>query len=360
MPEPSRSVIWNIQALRFIAAFMVLLSHLYHEVPSVRGLAVLDYEPWLPVFWAGGVDIFFVISGFIMFSVGANKFGRPGCAKEFMMRRLIRVAPPYWLFTTSMILAIALFKDQIVHNDLAWPHVLASYMFLPWQNAEGRYYPILILGWTLNFEMAFYLIFAVALTQKRRLGLAALTAALSLAALVGMVTPPQGSPLAFWCNPIVIEFLLGIGLGLLRSARWRVNTVFALPLFAAGLLVMVLTQAYGIAGSYWVWRWAWMGLPATLLVYSAILLHDESPPSYWQRVLGFLGDTSFALYLSHPFSLGLVKLIWWQIGPADPNVFLVAAGAISILSAVLVYIWVERPLTVWLTRRYVEQNSSIH
>src|SRR6185437_16127795 len=111
--------------------------------------------------------------------------GLPGSPRAFLVRRLIRVVPPYWLFTSAMLLATALFSTRIAHPALDGWHVLASYLFVPWKNPYGRFYPVLILGWTLNFEMFFYALFALGLHWPKRRGLLFIGVSLSVLALCG-------------------------------------------------------------------------------------------------------------------------------------------------------------------------------
>ena len=342
----------QLQALRFVAAAMVLLSHLQHEVPSVRGLDVAGYAPWQPVFFAGGVDIFFVISGFIMHTIAAPHFGQPGAARSFFLRRLLRVVPPYWFFTTAMLLAALLFSGQVAHSQLSLPHVLASYLFLPFENPYGKIYPLLILGWTLNFEMMFYAVFALGLMFPRRWGLAFIGAVIGGLGLVGLVFEPARAPLAFWCNPIVFEFLMGIALAwcLQRGVRW--SPAAGAVSIAAGVAAMVWAVQAGIAGHHWAARALWMGLPACLVCAGVVWVRPQGKPGPLMRALMVGGDASFTLYLSHPFTLTVVAALWPRTGLAWPTAYVVAGAVASIAVSVGIHRWIEQPglrrLNVWL------------
>lgn len=338
-------MIWNIQTLRFIAAFMVLISHLHHEVPEVRGLITDGYMPFVPVYLAGGVDIFFVISGFIMYTVAGDTFGQPYAARQFLLRRLVRVVPPYWVYTIGMVLAIVLFADQIAHPQMDPWHIAGSFLFYPVQNAQGQYYPLLMLGWTLNFEMLFYVLFALALTQRRRVGLTLLTAAMLLVAAGSYAQPPAHTPFAFWCNSIVLEFLMGVGLAAWRKQHRPLSVPAGWALMALGAAAMVALHTAGITQQHWAWRWAWMGLPAAAVVAAAALMPNRNPPGPWQRLGGHLGDASFALYLSHPFVLALVKMGWPSLHLQAPEAYVAVGAAASVVASLVLYRWLERPLT---------------
>src|SRR3569623_79790 len=165
----------GLQILRFFAAFAVLLEHVVHEAlsfgiadPALHALEAFDFGV--------GVDVFFVISGFIMYYISAGEFGRPGAQSRFLPRRIIRLVPLYWLFTLAMLAAMLLVPGQLAHTVLDPLHILASFVFVPWLDSTGLAHPILGLGWTLNYEMYFYVLFSFALLLPRRIGLLALTA----------------------------------------------------------------------------------------------------------------------------------------------------------------------------------------
>jgi peptidoglycan/LPS O-acetylase OafA/YrhL len=350
-----KATLHNVQALRLVAALMVLVSHLQHEVPSVRGLDASHYVPWTPVWFAGGVDIFFVISGFIMYLIAAGSFGEPHAAREFLRRRLIRIVPPYWFFTTAMVAAMILLRDHVAHAVISPGHVVASYLFLPWVNPYGQFYPVLILGWTLNFEMLFYVIFALSLNFSRRLGLAMIATLIGGLAVVGALvdfrpTALAGSPIASWSNPIVLEFLFGIALAWVfaRGLRWSRTT--GVLVMAIGCGAMLAVQGAGVAGHYWPARCLWMGLPALALCAGATLIERTAEPGRVQRALEVGGDASFALYLSHPFSLAIIAAAWPLLGIASPLAYVAIAGAGALLCAVLLHLWLEKPVMAYLGR----------
>ena len=338
-----KAVLQHVQALRFVAAAMVLTSHLQHEVPSIAGLARSGWEPWRPVFFAGGVDIFFVISGFIMYTIASADFGRPGGAREFLVRRLLRIVPPYWLFTTAMVVAALAFSSHVAHAQLSPLHVLASYFFVPVANAYGKLFPVLILGWTINFEMLFYAVFALGLLLPRRVGLGVIGGVIALLGLAGLVFVPPG-PFAFWCNPIVFEFLMGIGLAWARQRGVTWPPAVAVAAVLAGVALMVLAMRTGFADRLWLARPLWMGVPAALFCAAAAFVREKAAPGPLLRAAMFGGDASFAIYLSHPFTLTAVAALWRFTGIVQPAAYLAVAAAASIAVAAVLHVVLERPL----------------
>lgn len=352
--EADRVVLHNAQMLRFVAAFMVLIGHIQHEVTEALFMRGREHMPWSPVFLPGGVDIFFVLSGFIMFHLGHASYGRPGEAWRFLVRRVVRVAPMYWLFTTLMLLALVLFPAHVSHKDIEWAHVLASYVFLPWENAYGKFYPVLILGWTLNFEMFFYGVMALSLALPRRWGLAWLVGVLAVLGLGGAFTvewPAVLSPMRFWWNPIVLEFLMGVGVAMLRIRGFRLTGAQAAWLMGLALCWMVFSHQVGITGTHWLARPWWMGLPAAALVLAAVCLPERGSPPAWKRWLSRGGDWSFAIYLSHPFSLTVAAMVWHRLGWTSVEGYVLACLIAGIVGGACVHAWIEQPLTRWLRRK---------
>ena len=339
-----KGTVGAIQGLRFLASAMVLIGHLNHEAVQ-RAAEFAAFQPFEPVWWAGGVDIFFVISGFIMYFIAADQFGKPGAASSFMRKRLMRLVPPYWLFTSLALLAMAVVPSQMAVNRAPLANVIGSYLFVPTGNAAGQMFPVLILGWTLNFEMLFYGIFAAGLLLPKRYGLVLIAFILLALSLAGFANAAQGAgPLGFWCNPIVLEFLFGIGIAMLRRTGLRLDMGAAGLVIGLGLGSLVAMHGLGVTGAFWAWRFVWAGLPAAILVGGAALMPPLANPGPLMRFIVLGGDASFALYLSHPFVLSLLAMVVARTGGMAPQIY-VATGFVCCLGAAIVlHIFGERPL----------------
>ena len=205
----------SIQALRAIAAIAVAVAHACHYLEKELGIP----NP-LPgsEFGSAGVDLFFVISGFVMVYASERFFRREARPAEFFLRRLARIVPLYWV-TTSIILAYLLLHYgslQAVHFSPAV--VIASYLFIPYPQTDGYMAPIHGVGWSLNFEMFFYVCFCLALPLGRRLGVAVLTALLVGLVAINRTLPP---PLDYLAEPIVLEFAMGMLIALAVREGYR-------------------------------------------------------------------------------------------------------------------------------------------
>ncbi len=148
----------GLQVLRVMAAVLVLITH--------SGFYVSERLDHSFKYWetgAAGVDLFFVISGFVMVYSSVKLIGDRRGWLVFSQRRIIRIVPMYWLATTVKLVVMVLAGEFVLHARFSLLDTSMSYLFLPTRNSDGNLFPLLGVGWTLNFEMLFYLLFAVAL-----------------------------------------------------------------------------------------------------------------------------------------------------------------------------------------------------
>src|SRR5262245_15423733 len=221
------ALLYNLHLLRVIAA----LSVVYFHTTSVAGLN-LPYDVG-----SRGVDVFFVISGFIIAYIGTSK------PEQFLRRRLIRVVPFYWAATLCVFALVAVAPRFFRSTNANVPHLLMSLLFVPHESVAGEMHPTLVLGWSLNFEMFFYVTFAAALALAPRR--APLICVGALAAFVAVIhgLHIENAVLGFYARPIVLEFCFGIGVFYLfnwcSERRERLARIGALK----GLLVVMLVGA---------------------------------------------------------------------------------------------------------------------
>lgn len=346
----------GLQVLRFVAALLVLVGHAAQEAAKFGigdrlGSGILG---WLP--WAAGVDIFFVISGFIMLHISAGDFAETGASWRFLSKRVFRVVPLYWAFTSLMIVAMVAVPHALNHTHIDIGHIAASYAFLPWLDSAGLPHPVLGLGWTLNYEMYFYAVFALALLLPRKAALAAILGLFVLLTLINPLVPRDLVPLRFWSDPMILEF----GLGMAIAAVWRrANVPLALAVSSvvvgAGLLIAATAEAERLgfpsldAGALGWSRVVSAGVPAALIVFGVVNIAFRARK--WPgRALVVGGDASYALYLSHPFTVNLVAIAWRPFRGALPEAgFTIVATIAAIAAAIGIHVIFERPVTRLLT-----------
>ncbi|WP_088345615.1 MULTISPECIES: acyltransferase [Rhodomicrobium] len=330
-------MIYSIQYLRALAACMVVFFHAadhlvkYFAIPSVYAVG------------AAGVDIFFVISGLIMWLTTAGKPISPG---SFMWRRITRIVPLYWLVTLVMF-AMPFVSGTIAGGMPADPnHLLASMLFIPRPSPvdPSMYFPVYTPGWTINFEMFFYVIFSLCLlasTASLRAG--ALLAALTGLVAAGLILSP-GGVLGWLASPILLEFAAGVAIGAMYTSGVVLPRTLAwIALIGGGLALLGL----GLAGATLHTRVILWGIPAIFIVLGALYLERHGAVRE-VPFLRLLGDASYSLYLTHLFAVGAVAVVWhkfdlWHTTEGGAAFFL-AAFAASIVLALLSYFYVETPL----------------
>lgn len=312
-PAPTADRLLSIHYLRAIAAIMVIVYHVFSHrlVPVPNAGAVV----WLKQ----GVGIFFVISGYVMVSSTARGDVSAG---RFLWRRLRRIAPIYWVATAACLFGM---------TGVEWSHVVGSFLFLPVaaESAGTFRSPVLDVGWTLNFEMAFYVAFAASLLLPRRAGFWMLIAAI---VTISVVPAFDGlGLLAYYFQPFPLDFAVGMviaRLGLI-APRW------CLPLGFAGLAILPqLTDIWALC----------VTLPAGLIVASALAW--EGRLRSWKAPV-LLGDASYSLYLFHLMALQSVATIFGRFDSAGHAIW-ITGWCIAV--GVAAHLYLEKPLAAFLAR----------
>lgn len=330
--------------MRALAALSVAMLHAQHDAAALAARLGQAFAGWdFP--WSAGVDVFFVISGFIMVYASRDLFAAPGARGIFLARRIARIVPLYWTVTT-LYLAVALAAPAVLNSEIAgaWP-VLASYLFVPVARPDGTVQPVYSLGWTLNYEMAFYALFAVAVAWPRRQAVLGLGLTLAALAALGRLLAPLPEPFGFWTDPIILEFALGMILGLLGTEGFGLAPAgrIALAILGIGLLWLDLLPPLPRVLAY--------GVPAAMLIAAAGLGDPgramRPAASLGLRCVAALGGASYALYLIHPFAIraGREAVVRSGLGAAlGPWGYVLLALLTAVGAALVVHIALERPL----------------
>jgi peptidoglycan/LPS O-acetylase OafA/YrhL len=356
-------MIRNVQALRAYAALWVAWYHtLQPVVTGAYGLKTTGsplFQGAGGVGWIG-VDVFFVISGFIMAHCTREIRGGKADACEFMWKRVKRVVPLYWLLTT-VVVALALALPHFFNSyRFELVHAIKSYLFLPAARPDGTALPPLVPGWTLNYEMYFYFVFGLLLWVGMHRTLKAFVAVFAGSVLIGQLlqwhTPWPVSSVGFVItSPLLLEFFGGVVIA-------RTIQHVRLPAWAP-IIMMVCGVALlrhwfidipgdGDAPRHVVelYRVLALGVPAMLLVAGAVLL--ESKWTFPRPVLQ-LGDASYSIYLTHFFIPGLCAKLFVAAGLAhvNANLFIGVCLMLILIVGVVFYRYVETPmLKAWKKR----------
>jgi exopolysaccharide production protein ExoZ len=322
----------NIQVLRGYAVILVIFVHLGFLLDQVG----------LKSFGHSGVDLFFVISGFIMVHISKNRESKP---LEFMKRRLIRIVPLYWIVTLGVCL-IAFVAPKLMPSiaaDIDIVAVLKSLFFIPWMRNSVEAFPIVYVGWTLNLEMFFYLVFALGLFFKE-LHRALIFTNLVLLALivVPFLTDRDLGILSFYTNPRIINFCFGMIIGLFaakfpRSLHPNITKSLLVLASACGF-ILIFTDLHFLV----------VATSSAALVVIALLL-ENSGFVVRSKALLAIGNASYSIYLSHAFVAILVerfvlpKVVGLGAFVIYTTIFLVIALC-SVVGLVIYHLF-ERPVS---------------
>lgn len=332
----SAAVLFSIQYLRAVAALSVVVFHAtwtanqtFHTIPPVQ----------CP---AAGVDIFFVISGFIMWVTALDQ-----PPDIFFKNRITRIVPLYWAVT------VALYFGWLLVGHAAPPPVdlLKSLTFIPYVAENGALEPVVSVGWTLNYEMFFYALFAASLMAPKSLRPAILLSTLSLLVIAGTVWH-VAPPWTFYTSPLLLEFTSGVFLGMAFGALGIPGKRGGAALILIGVFCLMASELHPPGDSHWRRMIVW-GLPAFCIVMGALSFDSES----CVRPLKAAGDASYSIYLSHALVISAVKSTLLAIGinGLEASVLLVALSIpASGLIGFAIYSLIERPLLAYIRtdRRY--------
>ena len=348
------SQIRSIQVLRAAAALAVTFGHLEHEAASLPAAARTGFAPILLGLSGAGVDLFFVISGFVMVYASRDLFARPDAVRLFLARRIARIVPLYWLVTTLFLVTI-LAAHVLSSAPPTAAEIVKSYLFIPYEPHDGgAMQPVYKLGWTLNYEMAFYVAFSAALVLPARA--AVLATALLFAGLVavGAAVPFAAGVLAFWTNPIILEFVFGAALAIAFLEGARLGPAAAGLALLAGLAGFAATTVLGLE-AHGAWRPLLWGVPAALIFAGAVLVPARLPSGRGAGALVALGDASYAIYLLHPLIVRGLRLAFDKTHAsvtASPWLFIALGLGLVVPLALAAHRWVERPSTRGLSRLF--------
>ena len=331
-----RGKINNVQGLRAYAALAVVVYHTGYIVPYMLQLGNF------------GVDLFFVISGYIMARICETN------TQYFLRRRLIRIIPPYWLCTMALFLFALHWPRLLLSTHPSVGDLVRSLLFIPYYKV-GLIRPVLYVGWSLNFEMLFYVLVAISITLLPRHPLV-LTAALIVALhLVCRPLVAMGAVPDCYSDIRMFEFLLG--LGVYEIAR-RVPGAVARR-FRPSSLVLLLASLAGIIllqGKFQGARleWAYMQIFSASTVLAASLVSQGG----WDLRTGWIvlvGDASYILYLTHAYLLNLADRVLRQHVPwlrIDEFFGCVTVTIVCAAVAVALHLKLEKPTVAYLNQRF--------
>lgn len=333
----NKPMIDGIQILRGLAAFLVIVRHGTKEIDGFN-------------FEVGqfGVDLFFVISGFVIYLTSRNvDWG------TFAKKRLVRIVPLYWLVSSiALIGAVLLVKGTM--NEVFYEFVL-SLLFIP----HGDLFPILYVGWTLNYEMWFYLIFGALIFFNANL-LKGATITIFAFVILGLIllsfndwdVTPYTVPLL----PITLEFMIGVWIAYFYINGFNFSKAFCVFLLFVALIWLWFAPN---ASAYTVWRPVVWAMPAALIVVS--FLGSEKHVSFGKfTFLMLLGNASYATYLIHPLIIRFTMIANEKVlnGKLEAWPLLLVLVVGSLLSGLVFHATLERFLISFFNSLLLKKRLS--
>ncbi len=350
----NKQTLYSLQFLRAFAVILVIFSHIRHKQDTA---AHYGFQ-WLEWFNFGeyGVDIFFVISGFIIAYISPKARHSLLDVFNFMMKRIFRIMPLYYT-VTLIALCVWFIQPELVNSSSPSSTVILPSFFL-WPT-EGRF--LFQSGWTLSYEMYFYLIFGFTLLLARwqyRI----LSTFLVISLFIGILVPIQDPVLKLMTSHHLAEFLGGYLF--YKLAHKQIGAQVYLGMTMIGVGVTFLLSHALITNSFLLSLYVW-GFPAMMIVFGFLLSegHYKIPNLFLK-----LGDSSYSIYLTHALALPVLTKIWYSLAPQTSNNTLASIGNLgfilfslgaTLLIGVIVFHIYEKPLGKKINRWWGEKYAMI-
>ncbi len=324
--------------LRAVAALLVVLFHTQFVFGARTG-----HIPFANAFGAGfrGVDLFFVLSGFIIAHIHGDDIGHPRRLANYVFNRLTRIYPAVWIMTALAVGVYAMgFGGPDKAAKLAPEAMLASMMLLP-QHGEA----LVNVTWTLTYEMFFYAVFGLAVAN-RGIGLVAFLM-WQIAVVASTLSGADLGMAGYFLRPICLEFSIGLACAWwLRRPAGCLHPAVWLAVLAAGLIGFVLGMQEDQSGAA-----AGMACaPAAGLIILALVRLEQA--GHWRapNLLVRVGGASYAIYLVHFSIITLCAGVLAHLGMAGSDVACLATAMVGVAGGLVFDRLLDQPIQRWLRR----------
>ncbi|PVZ81027.1 hypothetical protein C9426_32210 [Serratia sp. S1B] len=336
----------GITALRALAASIVLIVHssallsFNHEISKFVILTNI------------GVDIFFIISGFIITYAHWNDFGRGvQGVKVFIGKRFIRIYPMYLLFTLITALALFIMPQLFSSLNSSFELLFSSLIFLPSKMENGDVTLLLAVAWTLSYEVAFYVIFAIAMLFNRRVALTVTSLTLIAWSAFGLVQH-SGYISNYFFTTLPLEFLAGIVICVMFKTLH--NKLSITPLTSGGLILIAIITLYYLFFIAGIGtnelrsnnRFIYFGIPALIIFVSLFNMSPAKQPAI-RKAIDIIGNASYVTYLSHFLTIGVIKFVM-KIIPVTQQlpltITVIASCFICTVVGIFIHLYIEKPV----------------
>ncbi len=359
--------------LRAFAVILVIYNHsmlmvLGHGFTQSYQVHFLHLNHWTSI----GLDLFFVISGIIMSRVTYSYSLTPNGWFNFLLKRLIRIIPLYWLVS-----AFVYGQRMAINHPMAPEEILKTILFFPIFGAKNTVFPIVGQGWSLTYELYFYFLIVLLLCIKPKKLLPFLLLILGSMSIIGFFTNPQDHFLQFLFSPILFEFGLGVGIGLMYShlpeiptqKRLNKERFFSLMITLFGFILMTSTLFFDcikisdpslvtINNVLAFQRSIIWGIPCTIFSLGILLIEKYffyQIPKIWIRI----GDASFSGYLIHILVIAMISKLMQRFGLHFGDLFILLATFSSVWISLPFHDWIETPLLIKLNALIFKKSKNV-
>lgn len=340
-----------LQLLRGLAACAVVVEHLLQRYEK-RGVLPAELPDFVSRLGQTGVFAFFAISGFIMVFITTRPGQSAPGGGAFLRARFLRVAPLYYLTTFLIVIFTWATQDLAMKDGFRFPTLdqwVGSLFFIPHRGANGLIQPIYGLGWSLHYEMFFYLLFAAGLTLYRRRGIFIVLAVLGgLAALGPLIDAPAQrwgiAVIAYvFTRPVMLFFMAGMIIALVHQ---RLGD--RLPNAPFALIALLAVLALGLAATLTGFLPTLAAIIVSVAVCVLVRPHGQATNGAAARLASALGNASYSIYLTHSFVLGAFAAVTASLVGMVPGVLpvlILGACLGCFILGWMVWHWVEVPMT---------------
>ncbi|WP_168386033.1 acyltransferase family protein [Erwinia amylovora] len=336
-----KNEIVTIQWLRGLAALSVVVQHTAFKSQQYNYNILNGYN-----IGSFGVDLFFIISGFIMCHV-TNENTKP---IEFLKKRLTRILPLYWILSLAAFV-IYIINPSLVNSSGGHTNIISSIFLLPTKDKL-----LIQNGWSLSYELFFYLIILTSLLILRK-KVFLLTNLLILAlVLAGLLYPPKTEYINFATNTLIIEFSMGSIAYYLYDKLKTTHWFISFTLLTTGITALVYQQ-YNASIFDLKYRFMYAGFPM-LLVLLSLVLYEKSARMVKLSLLEKIGFSSYSLYLSHAFVLSPSAKIISKL-TNNPYIFSCSLVFLSVIFGLVCYRFIETPLSR-TALKFTQKTQKLH
>lgn len=351
----------SIQFLRALAVALVVYTHIM-DSPLSNNSVQKNYM-FLENWGAIGLDLFYIISGFIM-TIVTPSYIQSGNWKDFITKRIVRVIPLYWVLS-MLSFSLSTIKGTAPHAEKIWKTIL----FLPVSGSEFIF-PVIPVGWSLSLEVYFYILIAILIKTAGKNIFHYLVGILLLLALAGNFSNPQNHVLKFLFSPLLTEFAFGIMAGLIFKQITAENTpaslktkICAILLTTGGFALMacsIFTDCLAISEAALVSensRLAFLrvlvwGVPCMFFLTGFVLL-EQLFNFKIPRLFSKLGDSSYSCYLIHTLLLiPLSMKLFSYSGINNSDLFIILTLIFTLGGSLVFYNFFERKLNNILSKAF--------